>query len=166
MYNQSYNMYDTICIITNGENITRMMLLRSPAPRGYIDCMHIITYVCPHMITHTYSCMLHVHRRVILKLRCPNWRLEEVAERMHMKLRRRDGLIKRFKVSRRDYFINPGSNGTIFKSSERQQIIDFIVRSNIKDGGSELDEGTELGMIRRFIYVHMHVYIYIYIYIY
>ena len=80
-----------------------------------------------------------------------------------MKLRRRDGLIKRFKVSRRDYFINPGSNGTIFKSSERQQIIDFIVRSNIKDGGSELDEGTELGMIRRFIYVHMHVYIYIYI---
>ena len=126
--------------------------------------MHIITYVCPHMITHTYSCMLHVHRRVILKLRCPNWRLEEVAERMHMKLRRRDGLIKRFKVSRRDYFINPGSNGTIFKSSERQQIIDFIVRSNIKDSGSELDEGTELGMIRRFIYVHMHVYIYIYIY--
>ena len=70
-----------------------------------------------------------------------------MAERMHMKLRRRDGLIKRFKVSRRDYFINPGSNGTIFKSSERQQIIDFIIRSNIRDGGSGLDEGTELGTV-------------------
>ena len=95
-----------------------------------------------------------MNRRVILKLKCPNWRLEEVAERMHMKLRRRDGLIKRFKVSRRDYFINSGSNGTIFKSSERQQIIDFIIRSNIVSGGAELDEGTELG---EFIYVYIYI---------
>jgi hypothetical protein len=29
---------------------------------------------------------------VFPQVRCPNWRLEEVAEKMHMKLRRRDGL--------------------------------------------------------------------------
>ena len=142
--------------------------------------MNIHTYIHTHTnpITHHQMCIRmcmcmyeYMNRRVILKLKCPNWRLEEVAERMHMKLRRGDGLIKRFKVSRRDYFINSGSNGTIFKSSERQQIIDFIIRSNIVSGGAELDEGTELG---EFIYVyiykllsfcHYHQYIFLCIYV-
>jgi hypothetical protein len=83
--------------------------------------------------------------RVILKLRCPQWRLEEMAEKMHMKLRRRDGTFKRFKRSKRDTFMAAGYNGSLFKSSERQKIIDFILNSKIADGGAELDADTKLG---------------------
>ena len=37
--------------------------------------------------------------RVILKIRCPQDRLEEVAEKMHLKLKNREGAVRRFKVS-------------------------------------------------------------------
>jgi hypothetical protein len=84
-------------------------------------------------------------KRVILKVKCPNWRLEEVAEKMHLKLKRRDGQIKRFKISRRDQFMMLSDTASLFKSSERQQIIDYIIRSKIKDGGAELDVDTDLG---------------------
>ena len=47
--------------------------------------------------------------RVILKVRCPQWRLEEVAEHIKLKLRNRDGSVRRFKVSRRDTFIGMGA---------------------------------------------------------
>ena len=104
-----------------------------------------------------------------VKVRCPQWRLEEVAEHIKLKLRNRDGSVKRFKVSRRDTFIGmgsgmgsgigsgvsgigegvsggPGEGGSaLFRSSERQQIIDYIIRSKIKDGGAELGEDTSLG---------------------
>jgi hypothetical protein len=36
--------------------------------------------------------------RVILKIRCSQDRLEEVAEKMHLKLKNREGAIRRFKV--------------------------------------------------------------------
>ena len=96
-------------------------------------------------------------KRVILKIRCPNWRLEQMAEQMHLKLKSRDGYLKQFKVSRRDTFVAMGAQGAMFRSSERQQIIDFIIRSKIKDGGAELDENTELGMqiVQRFP-LHMY----------
>lgn len=64
---------------------------------------------------------------------------------MHMKLRNCDGSVRRFKVSRRETFVPDGSTGSLFRSSERQQIIDYILRSKIKDGGAELGEGTVLG---------------------
>lgn len=103
--------------------------------------------------------------RVILKVKAPQWRLEEVAEYMHLKKRNRDGSLRRFKVRQRDTFLPDmsvtggsggmrastifggeyGPGGSIFKSSERQQIIDFIIRSKIKDGGAELGEDTALG---------------------
>eukprot|EP01034_Spumella_vulgaris_P024118 gene24118-30426_t len=91
-------------------------------------------------------------QRVLLKIRCPAWRLEEMAEQMHIKLKSRDGYLKQFKVSRRDTFIPLGSSGTIFRSSERQQIIDYIIRSKIIEGGAELDENTQLGrqIVQRF----------------
>ena len=90
--------------------------------------------------------------RVLLKIRCPQWRLEEVAEFMHLKLRNRDGTIRRFKVSRRDTFVPDGSTISLFRSSERQCIIDYIIRSKIKDGGAELGEDTILGgnIVQRF----------------
>jgi len=84
-------------------------------------------------------------RQVLLKVRCPQWRLEDVAEYMHMKLRNCDGTVRRFKVSRRETFVTEGSTGSLFRSSERQQIIDYILRSKIKDGGAELGESTYLG---------------------
>ena len=68
-----------------------------------------------------------------------------MAEQMNLKVKTRNGFMKRFKVSRRDTFLPFGADGSIFRSSERQQIIDYIVRSKIKDGGAELDESSELG---------------------
>jgi hypothetical protein len=90
-------------------------------------------------------------KRVILKIRCPTWRLEEVAEKMHIRLRLRIGGFKRFKISQRDHF-STTADGSIFRSSERQRVIDFILRSKIKDGGAELDENTSLGqaIVQRF----------------
>ena len=37
------------------------------------------------------------------------------------------------------------SEEVLFKSSERQKIIDFIIRSRIRDSGAELDERNGLG---------------------
>lgn len=91
-------------------------------------------------------------KRVILKIRCPDWRLEEVAEKMHIRLRLRNGGYKRFKISQKDHYATTYDGKTIFRSSERQKIIDFILRSKIKDGGAELDEHTKLGdaIVQRF----------------
>ncbi len=89
-------------------------------------------------------------------MKCPRWRLEEVAEHIKLKLRNRDGSVRRFKVSRRDTFVGMGAEeqgnlgGALFRSSERQQIIDYIIRSKIKDGGAELGEDTVLGSHVRF----------------
>lgn len=95
--------------------------------------------------------------RVILKIRCPQWRLEQMAEQMHIKIKTRSGYLKPFRVSHRDSFVPYGLNGSIFRSSERQQIIDYILRSKIKDGGAELDVHTELGkhIVQRFP-LHMY----------
>ena len=84
-------------------------------------------------------------KKVILKIRCPTWRLEEVAERMHIRLRLRTGGFKRFKISQRELYVTNPFDGTIFRSSERQRVIDFIIRSKIKDGGAELDDTSSLG---------------------
>lgn len=96
-------------------------------------------------------------KRVILKVRCPTWRLEQMAEQMHLKIKSRSGYLKQFKVAKRDTFLHIGANGSVFRSSERQQIIDYIIRSKIKDGGAELDESTELGsqIVQRFP-LHMY----------
>ena len=84
-------------------------------------------------------------KSIILKIKCPQWKLEEIAEFIHLKLKNRDGTIKKFKISKRDTFLSIGSDGKIFRSSERQQIIDFIIKSKIKDGGAELNDNSILG---------------------
>lgn len=44
----------------------------------------------------------------------------------------------------------------LFRSSERQQMIDWLIRSDIKDGGAGLDERTWLGrQITRRVPLHM-----------
>lgn len=96
-------------------------------------------------------------KRVILKIRCPSWRLEEVAEKMHIRLKLRTGGHKRFKISQRELFQPNTFDGSIFRSSDRQRVIDFILRSKIRDGGAELDANTALGrsIVQRFP-LHMH----------
>ena len=91
-------------------------------------------------------------QRVVLKIRCPSWRLEEVAEKMHVRLKLRTGGYKRFKISQRELFQPNSYNGSIFRSSDRQRVIDFILRSKIRDGGAELDANTSLGhsIVQRF----------------
>ena len=81
-------------------------------------------------------------------------------------MKNRDGALRPFKVSRRATFLAPHENGEagsgsgspVFRSTERQQIIDYLVRSKIKDGGAELDEDTALGkhIVSRFP-LHMQV---------
>eukprot|EP01041_Mallomonas_annulata_P000654 gene654-1266_t len=83
--------------------------------------------------------------RVLVKIRCPQWRQEEVAESLRLRLRVRSGELRRFKVSLRDTFVTEGADGSLFRSVERQRIIDYILRSKLIDGGAELDECTELG---------------------
>lgn len=81
---------------------------------------------------------------VVLKVRCPEWRLEEMAERLRMRLRARGKAFKRFRIADRDLFAEQ-SSGSLFSSSERQYIIDRVIKSKVKDGGAELGEGTALG---------------------
>jgi hypothetical protein len=58
----------------------------------------------------------------------------------------RDGSLKRFRVAKRDTF-RPNDRGTgpVFRSSEKQQVIEHLICTKIKDGGAELDQDTELG---------------------
>jgi len=88
-------------------------------------------------------------KRVMLKLRCPEERLEDVAEVLKMKLKTRNGSYIAFRESIRKKFTSVGDkvskmdeDKVIFRSSERQTIIDFIVRSRIRDSGAELGERT------------------------
>ena len=49
------------------------------------------------------------------------------------------------------------NESTLFRSSERQAIIDFIIRSRIRDSGAELGPRTDLGKaIASRVPLHMH----------
>lgn len=118
-------------------------------------------------------------RKIIFKIKCPQWRLEEVAELLNLKLKSRDGSMKKFRISKRESFVsfddNEGKSSpttlewsrvtrcscvctaeidlgdnfqkkALFRSSERQQIIDHIIKTKIRDGGAELDENSLLGV--------------------
>ena len=75
-------------------------------------------------------------KRVMIKLRCPAERLEDVAEVLRMKLKTKDGTFVAFREGIRKKFLGVGGSGSrldedevVFRSSERQKIIDFIIRS-------------------------------------
>ena len=83
---------------------------------------------------------------VLMKIKCPQDRLEIVAEQMGMRMKNRNGSIRKFKCSKRDMFrYNSDGTGPFFKSSEKQQIIEYLLCCKIRDGGAGLDEDTELG---------------------
>lgn len=80
-----------------------------------------------------------------------------------MQLRTRDGQFLAFRESIRKKFVGVGSTSRMdedsvtFRSSERQKIIDFIIRSRIRDSGAELSERAGLGKhIEMSMPLHMH----------
>ncbi len=100
--------------------------------------------------------------RTILKLRAPQRRLEEEAERMRLTMRTKDGGYARFKMADRHCFCGAGyddadadddddaddgdaahGNKVLFRSSDRQSIILHIIKSNRSVGGAQLRSNTE-----------------------
>jgi hypothetical protein len=92
-------------------------------------------------------------RQVILKINCPTYRIMDVAEVLRVKLKTWDGSFASFRQDLIDLyrplgdpleggFCNALPFEYIFASSVRQQIIDFIVRSRIRDSGAELGQAT------------------------
>ena len=132
-------------------------------------------------------------RTWLIKIKCPEWRLEIEAEKLRLRMRRRDGGWSKFKRNMRAAFVpaiaadeeeiinsdsddeqdryskaengnlNPGlpddnhtmikknrtmnSKGPIslFHSSDRQTLIDNILRSSSREGGADLGDGSPLG---------------------
>jgi len=84
-------------------------------------------------------------RVVALKLKLPTARLEQIAERRRMRVRYTDGRLERFRVAQRDRCVLAPATGSVFRSSERQAVIDWLIRAKRSDGGAELSERTPLG---------------------
>ena len=94
------------------------------------------------------------NNRVVLKIACPSYRLMDVAEVLRLKVKTCDGKsFAPFRQDMIDYFkpLNdpleqggsaPGIGEFQFSSADRQNIIDFIIRSRIRDSGAELGEAT------------------------
>ena len=92
-------------------------------------------------------------RQVILKIHCPTYRIMDVAEVLRVKLKTWDGSFASFRQDLIDLYrpLNDPLEESdadalpfeyVFASSVRQQIIDFIVRSRIRDSGAELGQAT------------------------
>jgi len=107
-------------------------------------------------------------RRVMIKVRCPLDRLQDVAEALKLKLKTKDGDYAPFREDLITQFA-PTDDGfvscedeveqfvSLFRSSERQKIIDFIIGSRIRDSGAELGPSTQLGkQIDRRVPLHSH----------
>jgi len=107
-------------------------------------------------------------RKVMIKVRCPVDRLQDVAEALKLKLKTKDGEYAPFREDIISQFA-PTDDGfvsceddvervvSLFRSSERQKIIDFIIGSRIRDSGAELGTSTELGkQIQRRVPLHSH----------
>ena len=100
--------------------------------------------------------------RVMIKVRCPADRLTDVAEVLRIKLKTRDGNFAPFRENcvgifapLNDELDSPDAD-SLFRSFQRQKVIDFIIRSRIRDSGAELGQNTDLGkMIQVRVPLHM-----------
>jgi hypothetical protein len=108
----------------------------------------------------------------LIKVKAPEWRLEEEAERLRLRMRRRDGGWSKFRRSLRHAFGVPVPweapleeqamvassrrssihlnvlrelQGSLFHSSDRQTLIHHILRCSSREGGAELGSHTPLG---------------------
>ena len=85
--------------------------------------------------------------------------MHEVAEVLRLKVRKSDGFFVPFRESlfnHSDMNMLQGESG-LFRSAMRQVIIDFIIRSRIRDSGAQLGEQSPLGShITTHLPLHMH----------
>ncbi len=104
---------------------------------------------------------------VMIKIRCPSDRLMDVAEVLRLKLKTIDGYYQPFQESIIHQFQNDrntesyrrysSSSSSIFPSSMKQHIIDFIINSSIRDSGASLSGQDELGKsIKLRVPMHSH----------
>ena len=89
-------------------------------------------------------------RTWLLKVRAPDWRLELEAEKLRLRMRRTDGGWSKFRRALRGAFAGACAGGAdggggLFHSSDRQMLIDHIVRCPAREGGAALERGTALG---------------------
>ena len=104
----------------------------------------------------------------MIKVRCPEDRLIDVAEVLRIQLRTFDGGFAPFREDAAEHFlansdmldipsIYEGKVASLFGSKERQTILDFIIGSRIRDSGAELAKNTDVGnMIKARVPLHMH----------
>ena len=83
---------------------------------------------------------LRLGGRVLLCVGASAARLEEEAEKMKLRLRVKGGGWRKFDRSMRDHFVGSGDAADMFRSSERQLIIDHIIRTKQAEGGAGLDD--------------------------
>lgn len=106
-------------------------------------------------------------RRVMIKIRCPEDRLTDVAEVLRLKMKTKEGSFAPFREDaahifkeRNDVLDTPKlyrrRMASLLKSKDRQMIIDFIIGSRIRDSGAELAQTNDVGrMIEARIPIHM-----------
>ena len=98
---------------------------------------------------------LRLGGKVLLRVSACAERLEEEAEKMKMKLRVKQGGWRKFDRSIREHFTGSGDSVELFRSCERQTIIDHIIRTKQADGGAGLDDQYSSLIAERFP-LHMH----------
>eukprot|EP00505_MAST-04D_sp_SCG-Rhode-Island_P002053 Stramenopile-MAST_4_protein_2053 len=96
-------------------------------------------------------------KETLLKIRAPQDRLEQEAERMKLTMRTRQGKWLEFRVSRRDEFCGAGYAGVLFRSSDRQSIIHNIIKLPKRLQGAGLGpESPYAPSIASMFPLHMH----------
>lgn len=104
--------------------------------------------------------------KVMIKIRCPSDRLMDVAEVLRLKLRKSDGFYEPFQEVLLHEFLETNEDNcsrnnniggsTLFRSSDRQNIIDYIIKSRIRNSGAELGERGLGKDIESRVPLHMH----------
>lgn len=103
----------------------------------------------------------------MIKVRCPEDRLTDVAEVLRLMMKTKDGRFEPFREDTATHFvpkddvldvpsIYQGKIASLLGSKDRQTIIDFIIGSRIRDSGAELAQTSDLGkMIQARVPLHM-----------
>ncbi len=106
-------------------------------------------------------------RKVMLKIRCPEDRLTDLAEVLRLKMKTKEGSYAPFHEeaahifkSHDDHLDIPnmyrGGMASLLRSKDRQTIIDFIIGSRIRDSGAELSQTSPIAtMIEAKVPLHM-----------
>jgi Calcium-activated chloride channel len=103
----------------------------------------------------------------MIKIRCPEDRLTDVAEVLRLKMKTNQGTYAPFREDTAHLFqqlndprdvpaLYQGRMAALLRSRDRQNIIDFIIGSRIRDSGAELGPSTDLGrMVQARVPLHM-----------